>query len=306
MAEIDVTRLRDILSQQAPRQGTYITPIEGVRIYRRDNINTPENCFSVPRIVKVAQGRKRTLVGTDEFVYGEGEVFIAGLDMPNTSNVIEATSERPFLSMTVDLDKNLIAQLAMEMPNPISGKEESATGLVIQPDNAEMLDAFMRLAVLLDKPEQIPIIAPMIVREIHYRILIGPEGDNLRLFYTYGSHKNQIARAVSWLRQNFKERLAVEELAETVHMAISTFHHQFKKTTSISPLQFQKRIRLHEAQRLMLMENLDANSACAAVGYESLTQFNREYKRYFGEPPRRNVTRWQQEHSSVGAFIPWE
>lgn len=287
-----------------PGPGNYPTAIEGVGVHRRDAVTVPENCLYLPRIVKIVQGRKHSLVGDEEYFYGENDVFIAGVDMPNTSNIFEASPEKPCMSVTVDIDRNLIAQLAMEMPPAPPTGDEATNGLLVQPVDAEMLDAFIRLVALLDRPERIPVLAPMLVKEIHYRVLIGPGGEKLRALYTYGSQKNQIARAVSWVKENFKERFTIDELAERVHMATSTFHRRFKETTTVSPLQFQKRLRLHEAQRLMLKDDLDANSACDAVGYESLTQFNREYKRLFGEPPRRNITRWQRENANMPVLIP--
>lgn len=287
--------LKERLTRRMPSEGSFPTQIAGVDIHRRDTAGAPTNCLYTPSIIKLVQGRKRCFVGQDEFKYAEDNVFIAGVDMPNTSNIFEATPEKPYLSITVELDRDLLAQLAMEMPMSPPG-EDGATGLLVQPASPEMLDAFLRLEALFDKPDQIPFFAPLIVRELHLRVLFGPGGHRLRLFYTYGSQRNQIARAIAWLRENFKERLTVEDMAEQVHMAPSTFFRHFKEVTGISPLQFQKKLRLHEAQRLMLMDDLDATSACGVVGYESLTQFNREYKRLFGEPPRRNVVRRQREH----------
>ena len=141
----------------------------------------------------------------------------------------------------------------------------------------DVLDAFLRLTELLDTPDQIPVLAPMIVREIHYRLLVGPRGRFLRAVNTAGSRGNRIAKAIAWLRNNYKEPLQVDELARKVNMAPSTFHRHFKQITTLSPLQYQKRLRLYEAQRLMLVENEYDSSACLAVGYESPTQFNREY-----------------------------
>lgn len=299
-----VVLLRNIVLGQLPEPGSYATAIEGVDVHRRDTATMPENCLYLPRIVKIVQGRKRSVVGDEEYFYGENDIFVAGVDMPNTSNIFEASPKKPCMSISIDLDRNLIAQLAMEMPDAAPIDDDAANGLLVQPVDAEMLDAFIRLAKLLEQPERIPILAPMIIREIHYRVLIGPGGEKLRSLYTYGSQKNQIARAISWVKDNFKERFTIEELAGRVHMATSTFHRRFKETTTVSPLQFQKRLRLHEAQRLMIIDDLDANSACEAVGYESLTQFNREYKRLFGEPPRRNITRWQRENANAPALMP--
>ena len=167
----------------------------------------------------------------------------------------------------------------------------SYKGLSVADVDPDILHAFLRLVELLEKPEQIPILGPLIVREIHYRLLIGPQGEFLRRLNTLGTQSNQIAQAITWLRDNYREPLQVDKLAQKVNMATSTFHRHFKEVTTLSPLQFHKRLRLYEAKRLMLTESKDASSASLAVGYESPTQFNREYKRLFGEPPHRDVMR---------------
>jgi len=213
------------------------------------------------------------------------------VDMPSSSFITAASPERPFLAVSLLLDKVLITRLAAETPLPSSLGKDSHKGISVASVDPDVLDAFLRLVELLGKPEQIPVLAPLIIREIHYRLLIGPQGGHLRRLNTFGTQSNQIAQAITWLRENFKKPLLVDELAQKVHMATSTFHRHFKEVTTLSPLQFHKRLRLFEAQRLMLAENENASTAGLAVGYESPTQFNREYKRLFGEPPHRDVVR---------------
>lgn len=300
------TLLQEAVIEHTTEPGSYATAIPGVGLHRRDAPTKPESHFYVPRIIKIVQGCKRSLIGGNEYFYDADNLFIAGVDIPNTSNITVASSEKPCMSITIDMDKNLIAQLAMEMPDIAPSDDDEGSGLLIQPAESETLDALLRLLALLDKPEQVPILAPLILKEIYYRVLTGPGGDRLRLFYTFGSQKNQVAKAIAWLRENFVERFTIKELADKVHMASPTFHRRFKETTTISPLQFQKRLRLHEAQRLMLADEFDASSACQAVGYESLTQFNREYKRLFGDPPLRNVNRWRREQKLMPAIMPGE
>lgn len=292
------SELKKRLLARLPREGSYATDIDGVRIHRKDTAKKTECCFYQPRIIKMIQGSKHSLVGEREYQYGEDDILIIGVDIPNTSRLLEASPEKPAMSMTVDLDKNLIAQLALEMSADVKDDTSPISGVVHQPAEAVMLDAFLRLEGLLDSPKHISILAPMVIREIHYRALMGPKGSHLLAFHTLGTQKNQIACAITWLKDNFKEPLDVESLADRVHMSSATFHRHFKDVATISPLQFQKRLRLHEAQRLMIMNDLAATSACDAVGYESLTQFNREYKRLFGEPPLRDVNRWRREHAS--------
>lgn len=284
--------LKKRLTQRLVKPGDFSSPIAGVTLHRRDEATEPEHCIRKPCIVQLAQGRKCSLVGGEEFIYGENEIFVACVALPDTSAVIEASPEKPGIGLSVELDKNLIAQLAMEMPAICSKLEVPSTGFIVQSMDSDMLDAFLRLEALLDKPEQIQIMGPLLIKEIHFRALLGLNGHKLRMFYSYGTQKNQIAKAIAWLEENYKERFAVKELAERVHMAPTTFHRHFKEVTAVSPLQFQKRLRLHEAQRIMIKENMDIGDACEAVGYESITQFNREYKRLFGEPPRRSMSRW--------------
>ena len=294
--------LKERLSRRLREAGSFSTPIKGVKLHRCDFVTKTEQCIREPGIVRIVQGRKRSVVGRDEYIYGENDVFIACITTPGTSSVIEASPEKPALGVSIDLNISVIAQLAIEMPDIRSEAEEKANGFIMQTVTPDMLDAFLRLEALLDKPEQIPIMGPMLIREIHFHALLGRNGHRLRMFHTGGSQKNRIVMAVEWLKENYQMPFTVEELASRVHMAATTFHRHFKETTTFSPLQYQKRLRLHEAQHLMIMENLDVQSACEAVGYESLTQFTREYKRLFGEPPRRHVTRWQ--HGGTGFHLP--
>ena len=219
-----------------------------------------------------------------------------GWDLPSANHVLVASPEKPFLAVTLDLDKYLITKLAAEIPPSSRIANDVYKGVDLAEVDPYVLDAFLRLIELLDKPEHIPVLAPMIIREIHYRLLIGPQGNRLRLFNTFGTQSNQIARTITWLRTNYKAPLRVDELAQKANMATSTFHRHFRQVTTISPLQFQKYFRLYEAQRLMLMEDEDVSVAAMAVGYESPTQFNREYKRMFGESPHRHVNRLRKQY----------
>jgi AraC-like DNA-binding protein len=215
--------------------------------------------------------------------------MIVGVDVPAITTIVQAFPEMPCMSMVLDLDKNLLAQLALEIPQQARDNTSVAGSVLMQPVESGILDAFFRMEELLDTPKRISVLAPMIVREIHYHLLIGPNGCHLRSLYSLGSQNNQITRAISWLKQNLTASSPVENLAEQVGMAPSTFHRRFKEITGMSPVQFQKRMRLHEAQYLMLTDNIDVSRASSAVGYDNFSQFSREYKRLFGEPPRKNI-----------------
>lgn len=300
-SRVDIEKAKALLKKKVnsrmPAAGDYEVGIPGVMLYRRDQTNKIETCFYKPMIVKMVQGGKRARMGTDEYYYGENEVLVTGVDMPGTSMVIDASPETPCTSIAIGLDKNIITQLALEIPHKPYDLNSTVKGILVQPLEADMLDAFLRLTELFDKPEKITVLGPMIIREIHYLLLTSPTGHCLRSFHTLGSQGYQIKQAISWLKQNLTTAMQVDDLAEKVNMAPSTFHRHFKEVTTLSPLQFQKRLRLHEAQRLMLANDLDASSASVAVGYDSLSQFNREYKRLFGDPPRRDVKRLREETS---------
>lgn len=295
---IDSEKLKQLLKRRVlsrmPKPGNYETGLPGVRTYRRDKTTEPQSCFYRPTIVKMVQGCKRAMMGTEEYRYGENDLMVAGVDMPGASMICEAAPESPSTSIAIDLDRNLIAQLSLEIPHKPFDTSAIMKGIHVQTIDAEMLDALARLAELFDDPQKLAVLGPMIVREIHYLLLVGPNGHRLRAFHTIGTQSNQVAQAIIWLKQNLSTSIQVEELAEKVNMALSTFHRHFKEVTNLSPVQFQKRLRLHEAQRLMLVQGMDASSACVAVGYESLSQFNREYKRLFGDPPRKDVKRLQE------------
>lgn len=279
--------LKEKLLRHMPGPGKYPTDIEELGLTRREEGNQSENCFYGPSVGIIVQGTKRAVIGSDAYTYGEGQCLVTGVDMPSSFYVVGASPQRPFLAVGLNLDKYLITRLAAEIPP--APDPDSYKGVFVADVDADMLNAFLRLVDLLDKPGQIPVMAPLIIREIHYRLLVGPQGALLRRLNTLGTQSNQIAKAIVWLRTNYREPLSVDSLARQVNMATSTFHRHFKEVTSLSPLQFHKRLRLYEAQRLMLVENQDAAGAGLAVGYESPTQFSREYKRLFGEPPRRNV-----------------
>lgn len=288
--ELSKSLLREKLLANTTGTGDFETAIDGVRLHRRDELGELENCIYKPLATVVVQGFKRSVIGSDEYRYGEGHCLISGVDMPSANYITDASPEKPFLGMSIYLDRSLIRQLAMEAPPSVFAEGQNDKGVSVADVEEDVLNAFLRLAELLEKPDHRGVLAPMILREIHFCLLISKQGGFLRQLNTPDSHGSQIAMAVAWLRENYKEPLQVDELARRVNMSTATLHRHFKRVTTLSPLQFQKRLRLHEAQRLMLTESNDANSASLAVGYESPHQFNREYKRLFGLPPFKDVS----------------
>lgn len=281
--------LRDSLLRHMPETGSYPTPVEGLVLHRYHSSEAPKPRFYDPVVIVVVQGKKKVRIGNQDIPYGENTCFIAGVNMPVSSCVLEASEDTPYLSMSLNLDKSLIASLAVKIPTTQEYDGNTVSGAVVQPVGPELLDAFLRLCELTETPDPTGILSNLVIQEIYFRLLTSPFGAQLRNLNTLGSQSNQIAQAVNWLQENYKESLRVEDLAGRLHMAPSTFHRHFKEITTLSPLQYQKQLRLTEAQRLMLAGSSDVTQAAFAVGYESPTQFNREYKRLFGESPRRNV-----------------
>jgi AraC-like DNA-binding protein len=283
-------RLRDIILSRANHPGDHPTAVAEMGLHRRDETNKADNCFLKPLASVIIQGHKRSIWGNREYRYGQGQSVVNGVDMPNASFITEASPKKPFLAVSLAIDSQLVTKLSSEIP-PSKKSDCSLSSISIAETEPELLEAYLRLARLLERPEQIPILAPLIIEEIHYRLLIGPQGRQLGMVNSLGSQSNQVAQAIAWLKQNFTKPLQVDKLAQRVNMATSTFHRHFRNVTTLSPLQYQKFLRLYEAQRLMIAENADALKASLAVGYESPTQFNREYKRLFGEPPHRHISR---------------
>lgn len=247
-----------------------------------------------PCVALIVQGRKRVMLGDESYTYDGGRYLIAAMDLPVLATLLEASPERPYLALALRLDWREIGALMLEMAPgaPVADRSEDerdaramATGAVGLP----LLDAFDRLLALLDQPADIPVLAPLARREIFYRLLAGETGPRLRRIATDGSQGQQVARAIEVLRTRFAESWRIEALAREAHMSVSAFHHHFKALTAMSPLQYQKLLRLTEARRLMLSEALDAATAAYRVGYESASQFSREYSRQFGAPPGRDI-----------------
>ncbi len=297
MAE-DALRIRSLNAELKRKMLRYLeepriyeTPVEGFRLARREEGGTPEKCFEKPLAGLVVQGTKHSHMAGGDFVYTENQTVVAAVDMPISSYVVNPSRENPFLFVYLYLDRRLLASLSMEMGAPPLPETGERSGVSVADAGADILEMFLRLVELLEKPEQIAFRAPMMLRELHYLLLIGPHGETLRRLNTPGTHDNKVAQAVNWIRENYRIPMQVESLARQVNMSRSTLHRHFKSLTGLSPLQYQKQLRLFEARRLMLLENERASDAALSVGYESVTQFTREYKREFGEPPLRDRNR---------------
>jgi len=243
-----------------------------------------------PSFCVIAQGAKDILVGTNSFRYDSGHYLITTLELPLAGTVVEASPECPYLSLRLVLDSAVVSSIMVEAGDIRPGAE-GVTAVGVSPLDTDLLDASLRLVRLAAVPDQYRVVAPLVTREIVYRLLIGPQGSRLRHLAKFGGQGHRIARAIQTIRENFDKPLRIEDIARLLHMSVSGFHAHFKAVTAMSPLQFQKQLRLQEARRLMLGEHLDAGQAGYRVGYEDPSQFNREYKRQFGEPPSRDVGR---------------
>jgi len=271
-----------------------VTAIPGLSLFQRDEPTQPESRMYEPRICLIAQGAKRVLLGDNTYVYGEHHFFITSLNLPTVVQIIKASREKPCLGLILKLDQREISQLMVDSNLPIPRPQQSSRGMATGEVTLPLLTAFQRLIDLLAEPKDIPILAPIIQREIFYRLLVGDQGARLRQMASAGSQSHQIARAIDWLKGNFTRPLRIDDLATQVNMSTSNFHHHFRALTAMSPLQYQKWLRLTEARRLMLIENQDATTAAFQVGYESPSQFSREYSRLFGASPLRDITYLRQ------------
>ena len=288
----------DVLAKSITRWtdtvGLNATAISALALSRREAPTEPISHMYEPSICLVAQGAKRVLLGEDTYVYDVRHFLITSVDLPTVVQVIKASREKPCLSLLLRLDRREISQLLVDSNLPPPRAHQSSRGMATGEVTLPLLGAFQRLIDLLAEPKDIPILAPVIQREILYRLLVGDQGTRLRQIASAGSQSQQIARAIDWLKGNFTHPLRIDDLASQVNMSPSTFHHHFRTVTAMSPLQYQKWLRLNEARRLMLTENTDAATAAFNVGYESPSQFSREYSRLFGAPPLRDITNLRQ------------
>jgi AraC-like DNA-binding protein len=265
------------------------TAIPGLTFFRRDTVEEPRMCLVEPSVIIVVQGAKQLIIGNRAYVYDAKHYLIASLEVPGSSQVLDASPRHPCLGLVLKLNLHTLAELASRESLPLPqapGKDVAAS---IGELSSAILEPFHRLVALLEEPEAIPVLAPMIEREIHYRLLHSSQIARLLQVVSVGSQSHRIARVINWLKANYSEPLRIEDLAEQARMSASSLHHHFRQLTAMSPLQYQKWLRLNEARRLMLNEGRDAAAAAFQVGYDSPSQFSREYARLFGLPPRRDI-----------------
>lgn len=270
--------------------GAHATAINSLIFMRECNPATAIQTVSEPLLSIVVQGKKEVLLNEETYRYGVAQYLVVSVDLPLSGCVIETTPNQPYLGFKLKLDPAQLSEIIAQT-NLETSQKESVRGWFISDADPPLIDCALRLTQLLDTPQNIPFLAPLITREIYYRLLIGEQGEAVRQIGTAGSNMQRIAEVIKRIKTDFAKPLRVEELAEQANMSSASFHRHFKAVTSMSPLQYQKQLRLLTARQIMLAENADATQAAYQVGYESTSQFSREYARMFGAPPIRDIER---------------
>ena len=286
-----VSTLASLVGDQLKTDGDHTTQIPTLMLYRRGAVTDPMPCIYGLGLGLAVQGGKRATLGDEIFDYGPGQSLLNSVDLPVVSYVTKATMAEPYLGLRLALDAKTIAQIAAEMDFSTQLKAISARAMSVVQLNEGLLDAITRLVRLLNEPHLIPLVAPLIQQEIIVRLLNGEHGPALRYLVASGSPSQQIAKVITWLKLHYTESVSMDDLALKAHMSPSTFRQHFREVTGMSPLQYLKNLRLQDARQWMLNEDMDASSAAMRVGYESASQFNREYTRLFGAPPLRDIKR---------------
>jgi AraC-like DNA-binding protein len=276
--------LAGLIERYAGEDGIHATAIPRLFLIRSSSPTEPIHAVHEPAVCIVAQGRKQVMVGQSVHVYDRAKYLVVSVDVPIVGQVLEASADAPYLCLRLDLDPAAIGALLLEAKVPGSDSDAPGPALSLSTVTAELLDAAIRMLRLLAAPRDIPILAPLAEREVLYRLLLGDQTSKLRQIAFAESKLQQVNRAIGWIKKNFREPFSIE-----VRMSPSTLHEHFKSVTSMSPLQYQKQLRLQEARRLILLQSIDAAVAGHSVGYYSPSQFSREYKRMFGAPPARDI-----------------
>jgi AraC-like DNA-binding protein len=297
----ELINLASAIEGRAPVDGVHETAVPALRLSR---FSAPSDLHALvyePCLCMVAQGEKEVLLAGETYRLDPAQSLLVSVDLPVSARVVEASLRRPYLAVRLALDPAMVGELLADGATaPPLGTP--ARAIAVTPAEPPLLDAVSRLVALLDSPEDVGALAPLVLREVTYRLLTGPQGVRLRQITAAGAPAHRIARAIRWLKDNFANTLRVESLAKRVGMSPSAFHLHFKGVTALSPLQYQKRLRLQEARRLMLGEGLDAAEAAFRVGYESPSQFSREYRRRFGAPPRQDVAALKAQPAEFAGY----
>ena len=289
MREDQIGKMVGIVEKHIHTNGMLNTPISSLQIFRTDTGNLPTPTVFNPSICLLIQGKKQAILHEEIYHYSSSEFLIISVDLPIIGKVTMASKSKPYLSIKLDIDFSILSEILLSMSYRQDQHTQSHFGLNIGKADEKMGDAIIRLLSMLDAPEEIPLFSNAVLREIYYRVLCSQYGAQLAQLAIKGSHVHRISNAISKIKNEYRESIQIEDLAKVAGMSLSSFYANFKSVTSMSPLQFQKKLRLIDARSLMLSGELDATTAAYHVGYESPSQFNREYARFFGNPPRRDI-----------------
>ncbi|MEC2056621.1 AraC family transcriptional regulator [Peribacillus psychrosaccharolyticus] len=286
--------LAQYIERYCHEDGVHSTTISSLHFIRASHKSAPIHSVHQPALCIVAQGKKLVMLAQDRYQYDPAHYLVISVDLPVSGEIIQAEPENPYLCLRLDFEPKQILDIVMETDSSTNEEGDSQRGLFVSRMNSFLLDAVLRLVRLLDTPDDLPILAPLVIREILYRVLQGEQGDSVRQIAMIGSHAQRIAKVIQLIKQDFAMPLRIEELAFTANMSSSSLHHHFKQVTRLSPLQYQKQLRLQAARHLMFSKAADAADAGFQVGYESPSQFSREYARMFGLPPISDIKRLRQ------------
>lgn len=279
-----------LIDRYATADGVHATPLPRVFLIKSSRPTLPLHTLYEPAVCIIAQGKKQAILGDAVYVYDRDKYLVISVDVPAVGQIIEASEEEPYLCLRLDLDVATLGTLLLDAA-PVPDSLVPAPALSLSSVTPELVDAVTRLLRLLETPQDIPVLAPLAEREILFRLLRGDQTAKLREIALADSKLRRINRAIDFIKQNYREPFRIEDLAGEAHMSASALHSHFKSVTAMSPLQFQKQLRLQEARRLMLQGLCDAATASHSVGYTSPSQFSREYRRLFGLPPQRDIAR---------------
>ena len=295
--------LGEIIARWTGEREACTTAISSLSLFRREGPSGLINGLYEPSLCLVAQGSKRVLLGEDTYIYDAQHYLITSVHLPTIVQINDASREKPYLGLKLKLDLREVSEMMADSNLPQPRIQQSSRGMATGKVTQPLVNACLRLIDLLAEEKDIPIMAPIIQREILYRLLVGDQGTRLRQIALAGSQSHQVSQAIEWLKSHFTEPLSIDDLARKTGMSKSTFHQHFRLMTAFSPLQYQKQLRLQEARRLMMAERLDAATAAFHVGYESPSQFSREYSRMFGAPPLRDIVSLRK--MAVGEWNKW-
>jgi AraC-like DNA-binding protein len=291
--QYELAKLIERLSKQ---DGVHSTTIPSLFLIRESIITEPISRVNEPSFCMILQGEKEVLVGEERFLYGPGHYIVASVDLPVTGQVIKASAGSPYLAIKFEFTSSQILEVLNGTDIKTRQGKSSKRAMYVSKVEPSLLDAVVRLASLLDTPKHIPVLAPLLKKEILYWILQGPHGEALEQMAVEGSNASRIREVIDHIINNYEESFRIEELAEIANMSASSLHRHFKEVTAMSPIQFQKQLRLQEARRLLLAESTDIAYVAFKVGYESQSQFSREYSRMFGLPPRVDINRMRENY----------